>query len=345
MEYKCQFCDKIFSTKSNLNCHIKTAKICINNRNDNKVEIKSHTCEHCEKKFTTKNKLNNHISICSEYINKKKHNELMSQIRDKNFLLEQKDLQINQLKEQVKDLQDRNQELALRAIDKPSIGHQSNNTNKQDNHSVNTYNQLQSVNLTPEYLYAVLDKNLKIEHIYQGQRGLADVVAKNVLTDENGRPLAFCNDKSRQMIKYKNSDGEIIKDAKAYNLVSSIAPVAEEIAIKRKREFENAHYKKEDKKEEIRFDEGFIDENGDFFGFEDEVIEEQINEVNDERDIEIKTKKVQNIINQIETWDNDKRDYYFNKLIRGITNLQILNVNSNIFSKQLSIILPSESLS
>ena len=71
MEYKCQFCNKLFASKSNLNTHIKTAKVCINNRGDNKVEVKTYTCEHCNKEFTTKNKLNNHIPNCVEYNNKK----------------------------------------------------------------------------------------------------------------------------------------------------------------------------------------------------------------------------------------------------------------------------------
>jgi hypothetical protein len=54
---KCQFCEKLFSTISNLNTHQKTAKYCINNRNN--IIIEEYKC-YCEKIFNCKKNFNRH---------------------------------------------------------------------------------------------------------------------------------------------------------------------------------------------------------------------------------------------------------------------------------------------
>ena len=86
MEYKCQYCNKIFSQKSNLNTHIRTAKKCIATR-EIKEEIQSFNCESCNKSFTTKLSLNYHKKICLisklEYSSKLK--ELEDLIIEKDF--------------------------------------------------------------------------------------------------------------------------------------------------------------------------------------------------------------------------------------------------------------------
>ena len=181
-------------------------------------------------------------------------------------------------------------------------------------------------------------------------------MANKLLKDESGKPIAFCNDKSRQIIKYKNEDNQIVKDSKAYNLISSIAPVAQKIALKRKQEFESIYYpekkdeKGEEDEEELLLDESDEEENPEdeeeLLLDDDEVeINKQIKEIKNENNNEKKKEKVENIIQQIqnnEGWTEDKKTYYYNKMINGIVDLQCINVNSTIFSKQLSMILPSE---
>lgn len=56
----CQYCNKKFSSKSNLTTHKKTAKYCQASQN----EASSFKCEHCEKSLTTKQRLEEHLLIC-----------------------------------------------------------------------------------------------------------------------------------------------------------------------------------------------------------------------------------------------------------------------------------------
>lgn len=352
----CEYCNKNFSSKSNLLYHINKTKRCIENRN---IEIindeKIFKCNYCDKTLSSKNRLECHKEICVGIKFQNKLDELVNNleiykvtINEKDTLIEQQRLQILEQKDMIKNLQDRLQHICEKAVSKPTT---VNNNNKSDNHSItNTYNHLQPVNLSHDYLYQVLDKNLKLEHIYQGQIGLANVVAQKLLTDESGRPIAFCNDKSRQVIKYKNEDGEIVKDSRAYNLVSSIAPIAEEIAFKRKKEFESIYYPKdkERKIEEVDEDEE------EYFGFEDEDDEDyqdflrRMEEIKKEKEEKKQREKVENIINDIrekQDWDEEKKSFYLTKLVKGITDYQILNINANNFSKQLSMILPAEKIS
>ena len=349
MSILCQYCEHKFSTISNLNFHQKTAKFCLKLRNE--LELKEeYQCEFCLNKYSRKSHLLSHLDNCKN----KKTNEL-----ELKYELEIKNLKeiICRLESQIKDLQNKNQELALKAIEKPTIIN-----NKSDNHSINTtYNHLQPINLSPEHIYQVFDQNLKLEDIYKGQRGLANVVAKKLLTDENGRPLAFCNDKSRQIIKYKDENNQIIKDAKAYNLVSTIAPVAEKIALKRKKEFEDFHYPKEEVKENKQLTPkknrkysdnyvGFEDEDTDLEDFddsdlEDDEINDELKDIEREKDKDLQKQKFTEIYSRIENeknWSQEKKDYYHNKMIKGITDLQILTANCNGFTKQLSMVLPAE---
>jgi len=361
MEYKCQYCDKTFVNKSNLNIHVKTAKRCILNRNV-ETEIQNFKCEFCNKTFSSRTSINYHKNVCSEfkfterikeYENKINQNELIiKQYCDKlDYQKQSFEKQIQDLKETILRLEETNKELALKAIERPT----NVTNNKSDNHSINnnTYNNLQPVNLSPDYIYQIFDQNLKLEDIYQGQRGLANIVANKLLKDESGKPIAFCNDKSRQIIKYKNEDNQIVKDSKAYNLISSIAPVAQKIALKRKQEFESIYYP--EKKEEVHEDDDELlldeseeekDDDEELLLDEDELeINEKIKDMKKENNDEKKKEKAQSIIQKIqnnEGWTEDKKTFYYNKMITGVVDLQCINVNSTIFSKQLSMILPSE---
>lgn len=353
----CEFCKKEFSNKSSLNYHQKTAKYCLKLRPDMDDNLNNYKCEHCDEKFSRKYNLDKHLTSCK--VKKKEDYDIHLKNIEKEYEEKIKQIkysyefQIKTLQETINKLEKCNQELALKAIEKPTVIN-----NKSDNHSItNTYNHLQSINLSPEHIYEVFDENLKLEDIYKGQRGLANIVANKLLTDSSGKPLAFCNDKSRQIIKYKNEDNKMVKDSKAYNLISSIAPVAEKIALKRQKEFESIHYSKEETKDDKpitpkknhKNDEDYVgfEDESDIEDYEDELeyeIKDELEDIKQEDNNEIKEEKVKSMIERIknENWTREKKEYYYNKMIKGIIDLQILNINSNIFTKQLSMILPTE---
>lgn len=79
MSFKCEFCDKGYSSKNNLTLHQKTAKFCLEIQNQNKsvvsdseekVSIESYLCDFCKKTFTQKKSLVKHETICKEKIKK-----------------------------------------------------------------------------------------------------------------------------------------------------------------------------------------------------------------------------------------------------------------------------------
>lgn len=93
----CQYCNKHFSTKSNLNVHIKKAKYCLDKRRSCVIE-REYICEACNKGFTSKQNLNKHILSCIKYIQNTEQNKYK-------YMLDEKNIQIQKLELQVRDLQ------------------------------------------------------------------------------------------------------------------------------------------------------------------------------------------------------------------------------------------------
>ena len=65
----CIYCNKNFSTKSNLNHHQKTAKFCLSSQGINDESFK---CLYCLKILSTQSRLNSHLSICKVKIDEEK---------------------------------------------------------------------------------------------------------------------------------------------------------------------------------------------------------------------------------------------------------------------------------
>jgi len=63
---ECDFCNKIFCSKSSLNVHQKSAKYCLKIQNANHIEIKivNFKCEYCDKIYTSKQQLYVHYEVC-----------------------------------------------------------------------------------------------------------------------------------------------------------------------------------------------------------------------------------------------------------------------------------------
>ena len=126
MSYKCEFCENMFTSKSYLNHHQKTAKYCLIIQGDQEKAV--FICKYCDKHLSSKKRLKTHYEICNSYSIdgiKKKYEE---KILEKDKIIDElkqtvKDLQENLVNlmsketEKVCELQDKLQEIAKLAID------------------------------------------------------------------------------------------------------------------------------------------------------------------------------------------------------------------------------------
>ena len=195
---ECKYCKNIFSSKANLNNHQRTAKYCLTLRGDD--EECTYKCEICKKTFNKKFNFSRHEEKC---VSVESFREIQSKLvlvereRDNYYTKtnEQK-IQIDELKQQISSLQKQMQEVAIKAVSRPTT---SNKT------QINNYIQnMQPV--TDEYL---LDNShhLTIEHIKKGPEGYAEFALEYPLKDR-----VLCSDFSRRKVKFKDKDGNLITD-------------------------------------------------------------------------------------------------------------------------------------
>ncbi len=221
---ECIFCKKTFSTLSSLNNHKLTAKYCLKIQGKNLLE--SFKCDRCDKIFTAKNTLITHEKTCNLI---KKDNSLQKEIIEKNIIIARQECLIEQLqqqleqqeqnyKEQIKDLQDKLERLATTAISKP--------TTTNNNNTKITF--IAPLDLSKERISNIVTSKLNCNHIVDGIAGIAKFVKDEIITSEDGTLLYGCVDASRQVFKYKNEKGDLIKDQKATKLIGAIQPVLKE---------------------------------------------------------------------------------------------------------------------
>ena len=224
--FKCNLCDKILSTKQMLEVHKEKCE-------GKKEKIEEFKCKYCDKRLSTKQMLENHNNIC----NIKKEKELKEQVESKDNKIEilKKELkekdklliklktqnenyeeQIEKQEDQIKDLQDKLENLASKAIERPT----SVVSNTTTNNNLNIATSMDFDNI--DHIKNLIDNSLTINHVVDGQKGLANFVRETMLLDANGISKYVCTDPSRHIFKYKDTNGEIKKDVEAKKLTSSL---------------------------------------------------------------------------------------------------------------------------
>jgi len=105
--------------------------------------------------------------------------------------------------------------IANKAIDKPTT------TNNTTTNNILTIASPIDFNDIDKAKY-IIDNNLDINYVVDGQKGLARFVKDKILTDDNGKLTYLCSDSSRNVFKYKDNTGEIKKDVEAKKLTKYI---------------------------------------------------------------------------------------------------------------------------
>jgi hypothetical protein len=214
MDFKCQFCSKIFSSNSNLKAHIKNAKYCIKIRGS---VIKNYVCSFCNKELSAKHSLDSHLAICNikkdvEIDNLKNEiNNLKDQVKEKNIL----EISNNDLKKQIKELQEQIERLATVAINRPT--HINQNNQNRINNIINNLNPITDDHLREQSKYLTLD------HIKNGVNGYVQYALEYPLKDR-----VICTDFSRRKIKYKDEEGKLIDDPEMVKLSQKLFQAIEE---------------------------------------------------------------------------------------------------------------------
>ena len=153
-----------------------------------------------------------------------RHNEEIKQKLEKQNLdilkyncdIEHKDELIEEYKKQVRDLQDRLERVHIKAIEKPTT---TTTNNKFD---------LKCFSLSQENIDDKISSKFNDNYMYNGMSGIARFVKDHIITLEDGSIIFACYDKSRQIFKYKDKDGNIINDPKALKLIAMIQPALKE---------------------------------------------------------------------------------------------------------------------
>src|SRR5688572_24192180 len=86
----CQFCNKSFSSKVNLDNHIKTAKYCIKLRGEEAENVP--ICRYCNSVYSTKRNYDRHIKICKSRIIAEKYESIIEKHKS---IIEELTLAIN----------------------------------------------------------------------------------------------------------------------------------------------------------------------------------------------------------------------------------------------------------
>lgn len=192
----CQFCRNVFSTKTNLSQHQKTAKYCLKLRGDKNIKGKFN-CTLCKKTYTSKYRLDTHISKCADAFSELTHlQKKIDELTNINGMLECK---LAEYKQTITTLQDKLENIAIKAVQK------STTTNNTKNIQINNF-----LKNAPPLTDQVIEDNIQyltLEHHVQGVEGYAKYALEFPF---KGRIV--CVDVARNKIKYKDGDGNVIED-------------------------------------------------------------------------------------------------------------------------------------
>ena len=230
MSLECNFCKKVFSTKSNLLNHQKKAKYCLKIQKQKEIpnsesEDINFKCEYCQRNFSTKRVLSNHKTVCLEYY------KYLFQSNNNNYeskLLEKDEL-ISKQKEDIGNLEKKIIEVEAKLEIYKEQGEKSfgvvEQIAKQPKQQVNNNQKIlinTPLDLSSGAVVQAIQEKFSHDYLTQGQKGVAKFAYDNMLKDENGKLKYICTDPSRQIFQSKHDQGVMEKDVRATRLTKAI---------------------------------------------------------------------------------------------------------------------------
>jgi hypothetical protein len=137
-----------------------------------------------------------------------------------NIIMEKQEQQLEKQEAQIAELQKTIERMGIKAIEKPT----TTNNNITNNTKIN----LVPFDLTNEYVSNIITSKFNDVHVLEGLHGLAKFVKDKIITLEDGTLVYRCFDTSRQIFKYQDKNGNIVKDPKALKLIEMIQPALKE---------------------------------------------------------------------------------------------------------------------
>lgn len=194
--FVCQFCNNSFKTSSSLGHHQRTAKYCLRNQG---VANKNLVCEFCNKSYSSKFNLSVHHATCTEKTIEDRTRDYVNTIESLRKQLSEKD-------QQIKDLQNKLENVAIRAVSRPT-------TTK--NTQINNYIQKLEC-ITDEHIQDQA-QFLTIDHIQRGPEGYAEYALEYPLKNR-----IVCVDYARRKVKFKDKEGNIITDPEMSSIATKL---------------------------------------------------------------------------------------------------------------------------
>ena len=225
----CEFCNKSFTTKYILSKHIQTAKYCVKIQNNNKEkQNKQEKEQYRELQIKYKE-----LQIKYEQLQKESNEKYEQQQKESKEKYEQLQKESNEKYEQLQK-ENREQYEFIKELAKQPKNTNTNITTNTQNNIVN----LTCLDINEDKVTRTINESLTTNHFMEGQKGLANFAVEHLLTDEEGKILYACTDSSRNIYKYKDMNGEIVKDCQAYKLIRIMKPGLKEKTPKLCKELE-----------------------------------------------------------------------------------------------------------
>ena len=186
---KCEHCDKILSSKRNLNVHLLT---CVYRKENELIE------KDRELKELKELKEHNYRELIEKDRELKEHNDKELSEKDKELSEKDKELievhvklenykeQLEKQEEQIKYLQDKLDKIANKAIDRPTSITNTTNNNLNITSSID-FNNLETIK-------EAIENNLNANHVVDGQRGIVQFLFESFLKDDDGNLKYKCTD-------------------------------------------------------------------------------------------------------------------------------------------------------